>query len=554
MPDRVHDLIEKCAASRSQRKSRYATLRQWYLRGSNGNEPARYDKLLSFVELLASHLYAPDTTRFYVKMPPATRAPWLEYLDTARDEFDEVWRDSGADVMYSLILEWATVYGAAVAKVLPDPDTDAQVAYVHPGDFGVLREDLGVLDRQDVMAHWFSLTVPDIMRMVKGLPHEKEIVAWAQEHAQPGASGESTVLPTVVQQVIVSNVTGTFPNQQATGITDFGAFNDDDRAAVEEPLVELCELWERADFTQDGKRYSDFLVSTVIGDWTIMERRNPVLPHTDVGYTVFPGEAPFVNVQSKPMLDYFWGRSRIVNLLALQKWRESRMTQIDDLMKVLLDPSLFDTGMMGVSDQHRRALRTPGGFAAFTSPQGKVEQVKREMPQDAYNIIREIDGMFNDSAGITASMQGENEQGIRAGEQFSRVATVGSSRVRRSALITEDALEVLATKMFRLKQRRDDTEYEIPGGKRFLLGQLGPTAKMKVSAHTSSPIYAEMLQQKADRLLKAGAIDLVDYVELIDPPMKEALKQKARKLMEQKAEMAKKMIQIQEEKARRKGR
>src|SRR5262245_51034897 len=77
MPDRVHDLIEKCAASRSQRKSRYATLRQWYLRGSNGNEPARYDKLLSFVELLASHLYAPDTTRFYVKMPPATRAPWL---------------------------------------------------------------------------------------------------------------------------------------------------------------------------------------------------------------------------------------------------------------------------------------------------------------------------------------------------------------------------------------------------------------------------------------------------------------------------------------------
>src|SRR5262249_6507894 len=148
----------------------------------------------------------------------------------------------------------------------------------------------------------------------------------------------------------------------------------------------------------------------------------------------------------------------------------------------------------------------------------------------------EIDFMFADAGGIPEILAG-GQAGARSGQQVSAQANIAVGRVRSQALIVEDALEVLATRMFHLLQRRDPSMYRDARGKPFLLSQLPPETSVKVSAHSASPVYAEGLMEKATALLKAGAIDLETYVELMDPPGMESLKQKARILQENKAQM-----------------
>jgi hypothetical protein len=554
MANRVADLVQRCSASRDARKNRYATLRLWYTRGSGANQPARYNKLEAHVELLGSYLYAPETTRFFAKLPANLRSEWREPLTVAADEFVTRWRDCGADVLFANIVEWALVYNSAFAKVLPDPHNDTQLAYIHPGDLGVLREDLASLDAQDVVCHWYSLTVPQIRRLVGALPDADKIVAWAEQHAVPGAAGESGVLPQVLQQVVVSNVTGAFPNQTAQGITDLSSIMDEGYAAVEEPLVEVTEVWERAEFkTANDERYIDYQVHTQIGDHTIRTRRNPVLPRTLVSTDVeMAGELPFIGVVPRPVLDYLWGKSTLASLVALQQWRESRMGQVDDLLKFQLDPSGFISGVP-FGDEKLKALKTPGGWYSTPNPNAKIEQIKREMPQAAFEVLDRIDQMFADSGGLPEVLQGSNQAGIRAGSQVQQVAGIATSRVRRRALIVEDALEMIATRMFHLVQRHDTTKYTTTANKTFLMSQLPPQTAIKVSAHSSSPVYAEQLMNKADRLLKAGAIELADYVDLLDPPRKDELMDKARVLAAKKAQQMEKLMRLQELKATRRG-
>jgi hypothetical protein len=101
--------------------------------------------------------------------------------------------------------------------------------------------------------------------------------------------------------------------------------------------------------------------------------------------------------------------------------------------------------------------------------------------------------------------------------------------------------------MFHVMQRRDTTPYPLKTGKRFLLSQIPPDVKMLVSAHSSSPIFAEQTVAKADKLLAAKAIDLPSYVELVDPPQMETLRAKAVILQENQAKMAQEMFKLKQE-------
>ena len=148
--------------------------------------------------------------------------------------------------------------------------------------------------------------------------------------------------------------------------------------------------------------------------------------------------------------------------------------------------------------------------------------------------------------------QGVGDAGVRAGQQASVMAALASARPRKRAFIIEDQIEEGATKLFRVLRRMDTTAYPTPSGGEFLLSQLPDTVSMRIASHTSSPLYDESTERKANQLLKAGAIDKAEYVEMIDPPMSDALRAKARKLEKSQAEARKQMIEMkhQEQMAR----
>lgn len=557
---RLAQMVERAGANRQRRKERYEWLRMWYTRGTDqAGPPARYNRLQSHVDQLSSYLYGPDGTRFSLSLPPRNRNRWMDHARVARDEFTRTWRDTGADVLFSQIVDSAIIYGTAFAKLTPYERYGVQVNYIPPGDLGVLREDVPELERQDVIVHWYYLSLPEVELLVRGLPEAEAdaILDYARQRSVPAPEAGQSVRPNVVTQVIVANV----QSSDISGVLSLGSLGDD-RPDVNEPIVELAEVWERVEFVRkdkSGRRMGDpipdYLVTTMIGPHAIIEpRRNTILPAVGAPYEL-PGELPIVKIATKPMRDYFWAISEIAGLVMLQDWREMRMIEIDELLKRNIKPPRFLSGV-ALMDEKLKALDSIGGYLAVPNPVAKIENLAPDIPDQAFTMLDRIDAMFAEQGGIPPILSGVNPPDVRAGSQLGTLAGIAAGgRIRKKALLVEDALEVLATRFFHLMQRRDPTPYPMhrPGEREqtFLLSQLPADIKVLVSAHSASPVYAEQLAQKAGALLQAGAIDLPTFVDFMNVPMSEELRVRAEALQEAKAATQEKLLRLELLKAER---
>lgn len=548
----IEQVLERCAASRDRRRTQYRYLRQWYQRGNDtGGRPALFNRLHSHVELLSSMIYAPESARFWISVPAPQRAALLPQLDVARDEFSQLWRNSGADVEFATYVEWANVYGTMLAKVLPGPDGRARCRPIDPSAFGVLREDIPQLDRQPGFVHWYVIAMPELRDKLAALPlgQQAEILEFAQTQALPNQSaGVDSGMPGgMMSDVIVTSVSDT---TQVQGFLDLGAMNQD-RPEVLEPLVELGEVWLRAAYerTERGQtaRFWDYRVITCLGPYQLWETRNPVLPALP-GPTPLVAEVPFIKLCPNPVIDYFWGRSEIAPLTRLQEVADEHLLDIRDMMGRQLDPSALVTGWQ-LPQEKLEVLRKKGGFAATNQPGGKLQPLVPTMPPEAFQLLQTFDRMFNEEGGIPEDL-GTAQEDIRVQGQIVGTARK-MGRIRKKALTVEDALEVLATRMFHVQQRNDPTRYETDDGAAFVLADLPAEAVVKVTAHSASPVYAELAMEKALVLYKAGAIDDAALIEILDPPFMELLREKSKGIMARKAEMAEKKLHLEELKATR---
>jgi hypothetical protein len=81
-------------------------------------------------------------------------------------------------------------------------------------------------------------------------------------------------------------------------------------------------------------------------------------------------------------------------------------------------------------------------------------------------------------------------------------------------------------------------------GRPFIAEQFTKDFVVKVDAHSNSPIFMEDMRQLAFNLFKAQVIDKESLLDLLEPPMKQLLKDRLKK-MEQKQEEAKAQQQAQ---------
>ena len=95
----------------------------------------------------------------------------------------------------------------------------------------------------------------------------------------------------------------------------------------------------------------------------------------------------------------------------------------------------------------------------------------------------------------------------------------------------EDALEKVATMYLKLMQIYDPTHYTDTEGKPFIADQFTRDFVVKVDAHSNSPIFTEDLKNLAFNLFKAGAIDQEALLDMLEPPMKQLLKDKLKSKM-----------------------
>jgi hypothetical protein len=507
------DLIEKCKVSMEERKSDYSSLRSWYLFGNGPEEaPAIFNKIFPHIDQLTSFLYSAETTRFsidvgasvdqreQVKVPALTRA------------LNDEWLNSNADQVFSLATTWALVYNTTYVKLIMNNGLHPYM--VEPGTVGVLREDIPSSDRQEALVQTYYITKSELYSRLYSHPHRESIVKRVdsfQHERTPVANGVERIIMSQVNPTMYGNV-----NLDLAGQMKY-------KATVAEDTVEMTELWVWNDDTQD---------------YQVITKAEPdVIIYDRPGESVFlKGELPFVQICPNPLYDYYWGGSEVQRLVYLQQLRNKRLAEILDLLSKQVQPPTALIGFTGILDEKNFALNRAGGLLATDMPNAKVEKLAPEIPPDLFREIDQIDKMFEEASGIVNVLQGKGESGVRSSGHASQLARMGSSRAKKRALVVEDSLEKLATLYLRAMQVYDPTHFTDMDGRRFIAEQFTKDYVVKVDAHSNSPIFMEDLRQLAFNLFEAQVIDKESLIDLLEPPMKQLLKDRLKK-MEQKKEV-----------------
>ena len=501
------DIIYKCEVSLNSRKVDYASLRNWYLFGNGPDEaPALYNKIFPHLDQVTSFLYSAETTRFSINLGASVPDNEHRKIPTLTKSLNNEWLNSNADQVFSTATTWALVYGTTYVKLIINNGIHPYM--VEPGCVGVLREDITYTDRQEALIQKYYITKSELYTRLYSHPNRDKII-----QRMSSMPHERTEIANGLERIIISQSNPTIYGNVNLDLAGGNRY----KAEVSEDTVEMTELWiwddEAADYRVVTKADPDIIIYERSGEEMFMK-----------------GELPFIQICPNPLYDYYWGASEVQRLIYLQQLRNRRMTEILDLLSKQVSPPTALIGFTGILDEKNFALNRAGGLLSTDMPNAKVEKLAPTMPPDLFTEMREIDAMFEEASGVGNVLQGKGEAGVRSAGHASQLARLGSSRVKKRALIIEDSLEKLATLYLKCMQLYDDTHLKDTHGVPFIAEQFTKEFTVKVDGHSNSPIFTEDTRTLAFNLLKAGAIDKKSLLDLIEPPMKEELLERLKQM------------------------
>ena len=501
------DIINKCMVSKEERRGDYTTLRAYYLFGAGPESPPAYfNKIHPHLDQLTSFLYSAETTRFSIALGASVPSAEHKKTPSLTQALNDEWLNSNADQVFSTALTWALVYNTSFVKLVYKNGIHPYM--IEPSAIGVLREDTPYTDRQEAIVQTYYITKSELYARLYSHPKRESIVS----RLSTGTKVSESDIPEAVNRIVMSQTNPTIYGNVNMDLYGMNRY----KARVAEDTVEMTELWVWNDDTED------YQVVTMAAPNVIIYDRP--------GASLFlKGECPFVQICPNPLYDYFWGASEVQQLLLLQELRNTRMTEILDLLSKQVNPPTALTGFTGILDEKNFALNRAGGLLASDMPNAKAERLAPSMPPDLFEVIHEIDAMFSEVSGISNVLSGRGESGVRSQGHASQLARLGSSRAKKRALIVEDSLEKVATLYLKLMQVYDNTHFRDTEDVPFIPEQFTKDFVVKVDAHSNSPIFTEDLKTLAFNLHKAGAIDKESLLDLLEPPMKQLLKDKLKR-------------------------
>ena len=509
------DVIQKCLASREERKPDYAALRSWYLFGSSPNEPpAIFNKIFPHIDQLTSFLYSAETTRFSINTGAAVSDQEQVKVPALTRALNDEWLNSNADQVFSSAVTWSLAYNSAFIKIVINNGIHPYM--VEPSCIGVLREDTPYTDRQEAFVQTYYITKSELYARLYSHPKRDQIVkriTTTQHERTEVANGIERIIMSQSQPEMYGNV-----NLDLSGYNRY-------KATVAEETVEMTELWIWNDDTKD---------------YQVVTKADPdVIIYDRPGESVFlKGELPFVQICPNPLYDYYWGGSEVQRMVFLQELRNKRLAEILDLLSKQVSPPTALIGFTGILDEKNFALNRAGGLLSTDMPNAKVEKLAPTIPPDLFKEIDKIDAMFEEVSGIGNVLQGKGEAGVRSSGHASQLARLGSSRAKKRALVIEDSLEKVATLYLKCMQIYDPTHFTDMEGRKFIAEQFTKDYTVKVDAHSNSPIFMEDMRQLAFNLYEAKVIDKESLLDLLEPPMKQLLKDRLKKMESKEAEAA----------------
>jgi hypothetical protein len=507
------EIVDVCMASRPRRVEQYASWRNFFFYGTNGEEnPSAWNLIYAHLDTVTSFLYASDSTRFSVTM--GSHAPRADYKRTGAfaKRIMEEWKKSNADTIMQMAILWALVYDSTLVKHIRRKGGRVDPYVVDPACFGVYREDVPMLDRQEAFVHVYYMTESDLRKRLALHPKREDIIKYASASYTKKDTASAT--PPIVDRVIL---TSGVPGQGMESLVGEANVNigqaADYTAQLSVPVIEMQEIyvWNDAE--------DDYQVCTMAGGNSIVyDRRNIFMPRSPE----FEGEHGFVQVCPNPLPDYFWGQSEVSKLYTIQQKLNDRMADIERLEQKQVDPPT-SWGGMGMPEDKLSGFNSPGASIAIGDPNYKKDSYIPVIPEHIYAALDRHQDQMNTVSGLTNVTQGKGESGVRSAGHAGKLLTVGTARPKKRAMIIEDALEKSA-QLFGICLYVGETEElhdeaDLP----FIPAEMSPDFSVNVDAHSNSPIFMENQQVMSDRLLKARAITREKYILMNAPPMQDEL-------------------------------
>lgn len=515
------NIVDVCLASRANRLELYAQWRAYYFFGAPDMISA-WNLIYAHLDTVTSFLYASDSTRFSVRM--GAKAPKADSHRTGpfAKLIMEEWKRSNADVIYQMGILWALVYDSTFIKHIRKKD-GVYPYMVDPACFGVYREDVPMLDRQEAFVHVYYITQTDLDKRLSLHPRRREIML--SVIASFSKQDTSSQAPSFIDNVILTsgmpgvgsspNVTGFAPNAMAAATPSYTAQID----------VEMVEMQEIYVWNDD---IDDYQVCTMAaGAEIIYDRQNIFMPRT----RDFEGEHGFVQICPNPLPDYFWGQSEVSKLAPIQGKLNSRMDDIERLEDKQVDPPSA-WGGMGISEDKMAAFNNPGAQIAIGDANFKMEKFIPQIPEHVYTSVERFQTQMDTVSGLPNVVQGKGEAGVRSAGHAGKLLTVGSSRAKKRGQIIEDSLEKGATIYGRVLYIGEEEELFDDNEHPFIPAQMDPHFFVDVDAHSNSPVFQDTNDAKADRLLKSKSITRERYIQMLAPPMQDELIQDLRQKIE----------------------
>jgi hypothetical protein len=547
------DLIQKCMATCDNRRQFNQQMRSYYLFGCEDRiltQQTRFNKVYSHIDTLCSFMFSPESTRFTIDLGVTVPGEDQVMVAPLTELLQAEWHDCDIDQQFKQALRWSAPYGKTLLKFRPkvfkrinelkelEEGLKIQAFIVEPHNFGVLREDKDGLERQEAFAERFHMSKSELRNNLKAGGKKDAEIEEIMSMTQGGSGSDVMADAAPIDRLIVTAVQGDAITGNASIFTQPTATLY--RPAVKEDMIEGHELYV----------YDDELA-----DYRVVTYINPEINVWDrpIEKIFISQTIPYVEVSMSPAYDYFWGHSEVEKLVPLQDLRNERMGDILHLLRKQAHPPSYVTGTNGgIADEMVLALDTPSGMLSVDSPAAKVESVAPELPADLWHDIEVIDQMMDELSGLPAINQGKSAHGVRSEGHAQLMSQLGSTRIRDRALTVEDCLDGVAQLIVKILKKYDKRPMreDSDQGQPFQAHQFPDDFQAKVDGHSNSPVFVENHEQKAFTLAQMKVIDRSKLLDLIDIPMRSALKKDLREKIEpaeakeQQQEHAEKMAQI----------
>jgi hypothetical protein len=539
------DLIERCRASAGERAAYSRLLNALAATGRSDGTRSLINMLDMHLMRTAAHLYSPVELRFVVNFMRKYPKEFYDRAGVAAEVLTNDFESSNTDMLFGHGVYDALKHGAMILKQHvqqegEDQEPDYHSRLIFPWQFAVYKENENDLNKQDAFVETSMLTLPEVWRRIYHMPDAEKLFRRIEANSKRGQSDDNTsfmhqVLSTSQIQTGVTN-----NNTMPGGIVQL---NNDPNYSIVGPimdidLVRFHELWVK------GKK-----------DYETIQIIEPDILITKFkrGNLLVPGDMrsmlhPYTLIQPNVVSGYFWGETELAQLIAPQGMLSDWADDIKRLFGVQVDKILAFIGDDGLSDETYAQFR--GAGYRNMPPGADVKDITPKFPAEAMPMLKLIMEIINTVGGFPAIMQGQGEQGVRAGSHANTLLKTGSPSLRDRSLLVERQVAQAADTRLWLKQYKDPTKYwtngesvETMNKTSFLLTDLPDDRRVSVDSHSSSPIFADDHQQLTAFGVKAGFIDGETAIDDLPFPNKELKKQRLKTKQERQQQMMQNLLQ-----------